>query len=164
MSAVALATDRNDVIVVPLENPNQTPAFDYGAVYSPQSPKFSRAMAVAVDGSCMVFVSGTASITDSESRHGEDPAAQTETTLDNIAALISTENLERHGIKLTAGNAIFRSLETLQCARVYVKRPAELATVKAVCEKRLGGIPVLYTIADVCRPELLVEIEGIAVR
>lgn len=162
LAAVAMATDRKDVIVVPLENPHQTSAFDYGAAYSPQSPKFSRAMAVAADGSCMIFVSGTASITDSESRHPEDPAAQTETTLDNIAALIDRNNLERHGIPLSPSSED-SPLASLQCARVYVKRPAELETIQTVCEKRLRGIPVLYTISDVCRPELLVEIEGIAV-
>jgi hypothetical protein len=31
-----------------------------------------------------------------------------------------------------------------------------------VCQARLGEVPVLYTVADVCRPDLLVEIEGIA--
>jgi pyruvate/2-oxoglutarate dehydrogenase complex dihydrolipoamide dehydrogenase (E3) component len=30
------------------------------------------------------------------------------------------------------------------------------------CETRLGEVPTIYAIGDVCRPELLVEIEGIA--
>ena len=159
ISAVALDTKRKDVIVVPLENPNQTSAFDYGTVYSPQSPKFSRAMAVAVDDTCLIFVSGTASITDSESRHIEDPAKQTEQTLDNIAALIDGENLDRHGI-----SGIACGLDNLVCVRVYVKRPSEVALIQKVCKQRLPPeIPILYTIADVCRPELLVEIEGVAV-
>jgi len=159
ISAVALDTERKDVIAVPLENPNQTSAFDYGAAYGPQSPKFSRAMAVAVDKTCLIFVSGTASITDSESRHVEDPVRQTEQTLDNIAALIDGKNLSRHGI-----SGMTCSLADLECVRVYVKRPSELEVIRQVCERRLSAdIPVLYTIADVCRPELLVEIEGIAV-
>jgi len=157
MSAVALDTKRKDVIVVPLENPNQTSAFDYDAVYSPQSPKFSRAMAVAVGNECLVFVSGTASITDSESQHIEDPAKQTEQTLDNIAVLIDGNNLARHGIA-----DIACGLNNLECVRVYIKRPSELALIRQVCERRLPNVPILYTIADVCRPELLVEIEGIA--
>ena len=33
---------------------------------------------------------------------------------------------------------------------------------RAVCEERLGELPTIYAVADVCRPELLVEIEGIA--
>ena len=120
ISAVAFDTKRKDVIVVPLENPNQTSAFDYGTVYSPQSPKFSRAMAVAVGSECIIFVSGTASITDSESQYPEDPVKQTEQTLDNIAALIDGENLARHGI-----SGIASGLGNLECVRVYVKRPSE---------------------------------------
>jgi len=157
LSAIALDTKRRDVIAVPLENPHQTSAFDYGAVYSPQSPKFSRAMAVAAGNDCLVFVSGTASITDSESQHHENPVKQTEQTLDNIAALIEGENLARHGI-----SGIACGLSNLECVRVYVKRPSELELVRQVCDRRLPEVPTIYTVADVCRPELLVEIEGIA--
>jgi len=157
ISAVALDTNRADVIAVPLENPNQTSAFHYGVVHSPKSPKFSRAMAVAAGKECIIFVSGTASITDSESRHIEDPVKQTEQTLDNIAALIDGKNLDKHGI-----SGMDCGLGNLECVRVYVKRPAELELIQQVCKRRLPGIPVLYTIADVCRPELLVEIEGVA--
>jgi enamine deaminase RidA (YjgF/YER057c/UK114 family) len=103
----------------------------------------------------LVFVSGTASITESESRFPENPEKQTEQTLDNIAALIDSKNLERHGI-----SGFVSDLGHLKSTRVYVKRPNELAVIKRVCDKRLGNIPILYTIADVCRPELLVEIEG----
>ncbi|MDR1964827.1 MAG: hypothetical protein LBQ50_13725 [Planctomycetaceae bacterium] len=158
IGAVAVSTRRKDFVTVPLENPNQTSAFDYGTVYSPKSPKFSRAMALAVDRSCFIFVSGTASITESESRFPEDPEKQTEQTLDNIAALIDGSNLEKHGI-----SGFSSGLNGLKIVRVYVKRPDEWAAIKSVCNKRLGNIPILYTIADVCRPELLVEIEGFAV-
>jgi chorismatase len=84
---------------------------------------------------------------------------QTVQTLDNIAALIDGENLNKHGI-----SDIACGLGNLECARVYVKRASELDIVRQVCERRLpADVPVLYTVADVCRPELLVEIEGIAI-
>ncbi len=158
MSCAALTTKRKDVITVPLENPQQTSAFDYGTTYSPQSPKFARAAAVADKKSCLIFVSGTASITDSESRYIDDPEEQTNLTLDNIAALIDGSNLERHGIR-----GFQCGLENMESVRVYVKRPKEFERIREVCRKRFGDVPILYTIADVCRPELLVEIEGIAV-
>ena len=154
--AVAFATSRRDVITVPLENPNQTSAFDYGAVYSPQSPKFARAMGMLLGGSLKIFVSGTAGITDSESRFEEDPVGQTELTLDNIASLISGENLQKHGI-----DGFSPKLDDLALARVYVKRTGDYEVIRNVCERRCPNTPILYTIADVCRPELLVEIEGI---
>jgi len=156
IAAVAFKTDREDVITVPLENPNQTSAFDYGAVYSPQSPKFARAMGMLLGGSLKIFVSGTAGITDSESRFIDDPVGQTELTLDNIAALISGENLQKHGI-----DGFAPVLADLAIARVYVKRIDDYDVIRSVCERRCPNTPILYTIADVCRPELLVEIEGI---
>jgi len=154
--AVAFATRRSDVITVPLENPNQTSAFDYGAVYSPQSPKFARAMGMLLGDSLKIFVSGTASITDSESRFENDPVGQTELTLDNIEALISGENLRRHGI-----SGFSPKLDELAVGRVYVKRTDDHEVIRQVCERRCPNTPMLFTIADVCRPELLVEIEGI---
>ena len=66
MSCLALATDRSDVVRLPLENPRQIASHDYDHRYGPQSPKFSRAMAIIDDGAAVVLVSGTASILDSE--------------------------------------------------------------------------------------------------
>jgi enamine deaminase RidA (YjgF/YER057c/UK114 family) len=157
MSAIALVTDREDIRAMPLENPRQTPAFDYADCYSPKSPKFSRAMALSCGNYATIFVSGTASITDSETRHIGDAAAQTHETLDNIAALISEDNLSRHGLP-----GLGTSLDGLGLVRVYIKRPADYERTRAACEQRLGELPTIYAVGDVCRPELLVEIEGIA--
>jgi enamine deaminase RidA (YjgF/YER057c/UK114 family) len=157
MSAIALATDRKDIIAVPLENPRQTAAFDYADHYSPKSPKFCRAMALSCGNYATIFVSGTASITDSETWHVGDAVAQTHETLDNIAALICEENLCYHGLP-----GLGASLDGLGLVRVYIKRAEDYASVRAACEKRLGELPTICAMADVCRPELLVEIEGIA--
>ena len=158
MSCIALATERKDVTLLPLENPLQTAAFYYGTQHSPQSPKFSRAMAIVGRHAAIILVSGTASIVESETRHFGDVEAQTHQTLDNIAALISPANFRRYGY-LGVGAA----LSDLVLARVYIKRQEDYEKTRAVCEKRLGELPTIYAIADVCRPELLVEIEGIAV-
>ena len=157
MSALALVTERDDVVTMPLENPRQVAAYDYAKHYSPQSPKFSRAMALAYDSHAITFVSGTASITASETVHIGNAAAQTEETLDNIAALIGEDNFRSHGLPGLGTN-----LNGLGHARVYVKRPEDYAAIRAVCEKRLGEMPVIYSLGDVCRDDLLVEIEGIA--
>jgi len=155
--AIALATDRDDIIATALENPRQTSAYDYARSYSLQSPKFSRAMALSYGPDMTIFISGTASITSSESRHFGDPVAQTHETLDNIEALISEDNLGRHGLP-----GFGSSLEGLGQVRVYIKRIEDYHKILAVCAQRLGGVPAIYTTTDVCRPELLVEIEGVA--
>lgn len=157
MSSIALASTRKDVHLVPLENPLQVPAFDYGTVYSPKSPKFARAMAVVVGDCAALFVSGTASITASETRYVDDMEGQTWQTLDNIAALISEENLARHGLP-----GFGATLDDMVLVRIYVKRQEDYQTAHDVCYVRLGELPSIFAIADVCRPELLVEIEGVA--
>jgi len=157
LSAVAVVSDDDDVVAVPLENPRQTAAYAYATGYSPTSPKFARGLALCHGADATLFISGTASITRSETRHAGDVVAQTHETLENITALISEDNLSRHG---QAGRGT--TLEGLGVARVYVKRPQDYARVRAVCEQRLGAVPASYVVADVCRPDLLVEIEGIA--
>jgi enamine deaminase RidA (YjgF/YER057c/UK114 family) len=157
ISAVALTSDQDDVVAVPLENPRQTSAFAYSKGYSPQSPKFSRGMAVVQGSDTTLFISGTASITNSETRHLGDVAAQMHESLENIIALISEENLARHGLP---GQGT--TLEGLAVARVYVKHREDYPAVRQVCEQRLPGVPLTYVVADVCRTNLLVEIEGIA--
>ena len=47
-------------------------------------------------------------------------------------------------------------------ARVYLQAAGRLRRRQAICRARLGELPVVYVVADICRPELLVEIEGIA--
>ena len=157
MSCIALATDRDDIVGTPLENPQQTSAFDYSVKYGPKSPKFARAMALSCGPFATIFVSGTASITQSETRHLGDVEGQTRQTLDNIEALISEDNLRQHGMP-----GLGTSLEGLALVRVYIKRQEDYAKTRAVCEGRLGELPIVYAVADVCRPDLLVEIEGIA--
>ena len=157
MSCIALATDRKDIVAMPLENPRQTSAFEYSTQYGPKSPKFARAMALSCGPYATIFVSGTASITCQETRHAGDVEAQTHETLDNIEALISEENLRRHGMP-----GLGAPMDHLALVRVYIKRQEDYAKTRAVCEARLGELPTIYAVADVCRPELLVEIEGIA--
>ncbi|MGD0898745.1 MAG: dioxygenase [Thermoguttaceae bacterium] len=157
LSGIAVASDRKDLALVPLENPLQTSAFDYSVRYGPKSPKFSRAMAVVAGDFACLFISGTASITASETRHAGDMEGQTWQTLNNLAALISEENLCRHGLP-----GFGATLDDLALVRVYVKRQEDFQTAREVCSVRLGELPSVAAIADVCREDLLVEIEGLA--
>jgi enamine deaminase RidA (YjgF/YER057c/UK114 family) len=156
-SCVALETEREDISLVPLENPQQTSAYAYEARYSRQSPKFSRGMALVTGNYITTWISGTASIVNSESRYGGDITAQTEQTIDNIERLISPENFQQHGIRRAGA-----TLNDLTKIRVYLKRVEDLTVCRSVCEKRFGSVPSIYLVADICRPELLVEIEGVA--
>jgi len=157
VSCMALDTPRKDVFLLPLENPQQTPVYYYEACYSPKSPKFVRAMAGLIGDYTTIWVSGTASIVQSKTLHVGDARKQTEQTIDNIECLIAPENLAQHGAPGAGAK-----LSDLAKVRVYVKRPEDYAICREVCERRFGNVPAIYTIADVCRSDLLVEIEGVA--
>jgi enamine deaminase RidA (YjgF/YER057c/UK114 family) len=157
LSCMALETRRDDVFLLPLENPRQTPAYAYDAKHSAQSPKFSRAVALALGDYVTTWVSGTASIVDSESCYPGDPEKQTEQTIDNIERLIGADNFTAHGLAGAGAR-----LHDLAKIRVYLKRAEDLVKCRAVCQRRLGAVPAIYAVADICRPELLVEIEGVA--
>ena len=154
---MALEFSDGETALLPLENPLQTPAYDYHCGCSAQSPEFSRAMALLHGDTVMIWISGTASIVRAESLHPEDVEKQTEQTIENIEKLISRENFALHGAEGAGA-----SLSDLAAVRVYVKRPEDFDRCRAVCERLLSGVPAIYTVADVCRPELLVEIEAVA--
>lgn len=157
IASLAVQTDRDDVAVLSLENPKQMAASEYPKEYSAKSPKFSRATAIRMGDHMTTWISGTASIVDSETVFPGDAAKQTEQTLDNIENLIAAENFSRLGWD-DAG----ATLGDLAKVRVYVKHPEDYETCRAVCERRLGQVPAIYAEASVCRPDLLVEIEGVA--
>ena len=156
-SCQTLQTDRSDVRLLPLENPHQTAAFDYSKEYSLKSPKFSRAMALVVGEYVTTWVSGTASIVDSETVYLGDVEGQTNQTIDNIRDLIAKENFARSGMPGCGAK-----LTDLAKVRVYIKRQSDYKKCREICDQRLGGLPTIYAVADVCRPDLLVEIEGVA--
>lgn len=156
-TCLALQTNRTDVRMLALENPLQTSAYSYPKDYSVKSPKFSRAMAMRIGNHITTWISGTASIVNSETVHLGDAAMQTEQTITNIEKLIDAANFHRLGWK-DAGATV----DDLAKVRVYVKHASDYAACRAVCERRFGRVPAIYALADVCRPDLLVEIEGVA--
>jgi enamine deaminase RidA (YjgF/YER057c/UK114 family) len=154
---LTVQTKRKDVLLLPLENPQQTPAYAYPPRHSPLSPKFSRAVALIVGEYVTIWISGTASILGCDSRHPSDIVRQTEQTIDNIERLIAPENFAFHGVKGAGAG-----LHDLAKIRVYLRRSQDFPACKAICERRFGLVPAIYAVADICRPELLVEIEGVA--
>nr|VFK38341.1 MAG: chorismatase [Candidatus Kentron sp. TC] len=140
-----------------LENPRQMQAYRYPNKYGPRSPSFSRATHIEIGNSIeQLYISGTASIIGHETVHIGDIRNQTKTTLENISILISAENLARYGIS----DELY--LQDLTSVKVYVREKNHLPIVKDFCEEFLcPDVTVAYFIVDICRSDLLVEIEGI---
>jgi enamine deaminase RidA (YjgF/YER057c/UK114 family) len=135
-----------------IENPRQLSAYRYPRQYGSHPPVFSRATLLRQRDSLTLFISGTASIVGHRSIHVGDTAAQTRETLANIAALLEEANR-------VEGAARF-SLGSLAC-KVYVRRPADVAVIRAELTRTLEpAARVIYLQADICRQDLLVEIEA----
>ena len=141
--------------VRPIENPRQVSAFLYPSDYGPRPPTFSRAALAQSPGHEILFVSGTASIVGHETVHLGDVRAQTAESLDNIAAVLEASRPH-------AGHGGFALADLAY--RVYVRDAADLGVVREVIGSRVGGAPAVYVLADVCRSDLLVEIEGQGIR
>ncbi|HUX73564.1 MAG TPA: hypothetical protein VMV25_06670 [Steroidobacteraceae bacterium] len=135
-----------------IENPRQVSAYRYPSRYGRDSPLFSRACLLRDAPGTNLFISGTASIVGHESIHRGDAAAQTRESLANIAVLL--EEADRHA---ACGRHRFADLRL----KVYLRRPADFEAVRREIELHaLRAESIVYLQADICRDDLLVEIEA----
>ena len=134
-----------------IENPLQTSAYHYPPKFGAHSPTFSRACVLNESAGTTLFVSGTASIVGFETTHGGDAAAQTRETLANIGAVLEEANR-------VVGSDRY-ALDALKF-KVYVRRAADLDAVRSALAAVRPAAPIVYLQADICREDLLVEIEA----
>ncbi|RZL88308.1 MAG: hypothetical protein EOP76_17795 [Variovorax sp.] len=141
---------------LPVENPRQVSAYHYPSDYGPRSPTFSRAaLAPLGAGQIALFISGTASIVGHETVHIGNLQAQVAETLENLRAVIAAAN-ERTSARFT--------LERSDPV-VYVRHPADAPRIRQQLEQALGAGSrfmrhAVFLEADICRSDLLVEIEA----
>lgn len=144
-----------------LANPRQHNAYHYkqhilvgDALRGQQKhpPLFERAKCVATPTRVQVFVSGTAAILGQDTVGLGDVCQQTEVAIHNMAELISPE------VTGISKPFVFNGL------RVYVKDLNGADAIQAVCQRHFPGTPTVYVQADVCRDNLLMEIEGEAIQ
>jgi chorismate lyase/3-hydroxybenzoate synthase len=136
-----------DVPGVPIENPRQIPAYLYSRRYGIRPPCFARA--TRFEG--RLLIGGTASIVGEDSRHADSIDTQTRETFRNIAALIDAG---AHG--QTPGG-----LCALLDLRVHLLHREDAPAVQAILDELVPHVTdVEFVEAQLCRKELLVEIEG----
>lgn len=143
-----LARRTNDAANV--ENPLQMPAYEYPDTYGPRSPSFARATSVTTVGAASLYISGTASIRGHRTI-GHTLEEQIQVTVENIDALLASPD---------DGPVQFETL------KIYVRHPEHLDTVATAFRDHYQvtahAAPVLR--ADICRSDLLLEVEGVASR
>lgn len=155
-AACALGSRQGDMVVgflagrapgVVIENPRQTNAYRYPREFGPRSPTFSRGILIGD----MLLISGTASIVGSRTMHPNEIALQLDETLRNLETTVSQ-----------ARHKGFRPGDrTGLCLNVYLRHAADYPIVRS----RLDGVfgdagHIAYIVADLCRADLLVEIEA----
>lgn len=128
-----------------VENPRQVSAWRYPRQYGPTPPSFARAMLLPQrDG---LAISGTASIVGHQSCHAGDLDAQLRETLVNIRALLD-------------GAGFDDGLDARALLKVYVRHRQHVDAVLAFLDAHAPQAQRLVLIGDICRRELLVEIDG----
>lgn len=139
---------------VQIENPRQVSAFRYPRQYGPKSPSFARATLIGAGAGARLLVSGTASVVGHESMHVDDAAKQLDETLVNIDALITS------ALQNTGTPAATVAPEAL---KLYVRHAADMSKLQPLLARVRGAnnAPLLCVRGDVCRHDLLLEIEAI---
>lgn len=110
---------------------------------------FERGTRIAYADRSHYFISGTASIDrDGQVVHLGDVMRQLDRTLENIEALMHS------------GDA---GLADMKYLIVYLRDPADHARVRSYLDNLFPELPVFIVEGAVCRPEWLIEIEGVGV-
>jgi len=152
---------------IPLENPRQVPAYSYSRRYGPLPPCFARATLTEREpGEHHLLIGGTASILGEDSQHARDPRRQAHETFDNLAQLLAAASARVQATLAADAPTlppVADPLDALTDLRVYFVQEDQAALVRDLVLARFRRASrVEFTRADLCRAELLVEIEGLA--
>jgi chorismate lyase/3-hydroxybenzoate synthase len=133
----------------PIENPRQVSAYNYPPQYGPSSPSFARAMITTGDG---ILISGTASIVGHKTLHIGDVAGQLDETMRNLQAVVNQATHFSDG-----SNRGWLLKEGL--LRVYVRNAEDAYFIKESLLRSWPTDRIMILSADICRADLLLEIE-----
>jgi enamine deaminase RidA (YjgF/YER057c/UK114 family) len=140
LSMDILALQPNSGRVTPVPSPLQCPALDYGSA-------FSRAVVLPVTEE--LLISGTASIAPEGHTLYDDPVNQVELTMQVVEAILSDNG---------------RTWRDVTRAVIYVKDAAAERAARAWQKTRDLDLPAVWLESDICRDDLLYEIEVDAAR
>jgi chorismate lyase/3-hydroxybenzoate synthase len=133
-----------------VENPRQWSAWRYPRQYGPTAPGFARGMRAPTH-SPQLYISGTAAVVGHASHHAGDIDAQLDETMKNLESLLQSAQSKTalgHG----AGDIL----------KVYVRNADDAALIESKLRERVGAkVPMVLLHGDICRAELLLEIDGV---
>ncbi len=125
-------------------NALQVDAFEYPKQYGKTSPSFARATSFHAGDETLFFISGTASIIGHETVCEGDLSGQLKTTENNIDQLL-------HQVEKTKAH--------IQTMKVYIRHPEDFSLTEKYLDEHFPNCQKVYLHADICRSDLLIEIE-----
>jgi chorismate lyase/3-hydroxybenzoate synthase len=140
---------------IQVENPRQLSAFRYPRVYGERSPSFSRATLLPWADGAELLVSGTASIVGHATAHAGDALAQLRQTAANLEAL------RTHAMQMRKQAGVPIGELRPHCYLLYLRHAEDLPTIAPAIKQLFGDAPLQVLIGDICRSELLLEVEAI---
>lgn len=145
--------------ITQIENKSQIPAYKYSEQYGKVAPFFSRGVIFNNNGQKILLSSGTASIKGETSLHAGDIYEQVSQSIHNLRLLGSQFNLKQYSIHYGF------ALEDISILRVYYKHAQDRAFLERFIPKFLSSsCEVSFMQADICRDELLVELEAVFIK
>lgn len=140
LNLLAVNPRGSSTTVTQLRSPAQMDAYRYGSA-------FSRGALIQSGESSLVEMSGTAAIDErGRSLDSNDFGLQLSATLDRVEVLL---------------NSCGGRVDEISAATAFVKRPADVARFwQSLALRGLEQLPVVCLVADICREELLFEIDA----
>lgn len=164
----------SEVAGEPVENPRQVSSYRYSDRYGPKPPCFARATRFQPpESEPWLLVGGTASVVGEDSQHETSLRQQVRETLLNLAAVVHAGGAPAGDPDLSGDDLVRGMMQRYRHLRVYYVREEDRKLLARELGRRLGhgagqngnghgSIELEWVRADLCRPELLVEIEGVA--
>jgi enamine deaminase RidA (YjgF/YER057c/UK114 family) len=136
---LAIQPKSPEVKLAAVPSPLQCPALEYGS-------SFSRAVELTLPGQRRLYISGTASIAPAgDTIHVGDVTRQVKQTMEVVAAILNSRQM---------------GWEDLTRAIAYFKHTEDAPAFARYClDNRLPALPVIVAKNDICRDDLLFEIE-----
>ena len=126
-------------LVRPVDSPEQCPAPAYGSA-------FSRAVVISSNGFRQLLISGTASIAPGgKTCHVGNVESQIDRTMEVVEGILTSQRM---------------SLADASRAIAYFKTAKDVAVFSKWLKRRgVKNLPLLNVCCDICRPDLLFELE-----
>jgi chorismate lyase / 3-hydroxybenzoate synthase len=135
-----------------VDNPRQTRPKHYSRQFGPEPPRFSRGMLGFSARGTVLFISGTAAVVGEASLYPGDLARQFGECTQNLEAVLAQACAQLHTSSRFSSDTIFR---------VYVREEERLFEVASLMRQRFPSSPFCVIAGEVCRAELLLEIEAV---